>query len=245
MNLFAEKLMLILNLAPEGSGEKDMLMQWLKKYLGSQKQQEFGTEHLTRSEDLANRTYHSMATLILEACDNERWDQPDFQERLDSQNAALVDNLTQHVAVIEGMQDLVPAFFSTLHALYAAHEVGKTATNFCSFLQIQGKGTHQKQSETNKKVKEVAHQLLQVVTEKCATVKKGLDEGGWIDKVLESVLPDIQEASDGENTGVAPIIGTFKELMEENFMEEWAGQVVESWRDSVSGFSYIMAPSKD
>jgi N-terminal acetyltransferase B complex non-catalytic subunit len=84
-----------------------------------------------------------------------------------------------------------------------------------------------------------------VVTEKCATVKKGLDEGGWIDKVLESVLPDIQEASDGENAAVAPIIVTFKELIEENFMEEWAGQVVESWRDSVIGFSYIMAPSKD
>jgi N-terminal acetyltransferase B complex non-catalytic subunit len=224
MNLFVEKLMLILNLAPEGSGEKDMLMQWLKKYLGSQKYQKTKTEHLTRSEDLANRTYHSMATLILEACDNERWVQPDFQERLDSQNAVLVEYLTRHLAVIEAMQDLVPAFFGILHALYTAHEVGRTAATFCSFLQKQGKGVHQKQIESNKGVKEVAQQLLQVVMEKCAT--------------------DIQEASDGENAGVAPIIGTFKELIEENFMEEWAGQVVESWRDSVIGFSYIMAPSK-
>jgi N-terminal acetyltransferase B complex non-catalytic subunit len=245
MNLFVEKLMLILNLAPEGSGEKDMLMQWLKKYLGSQKYQKTKTEHLTRSEDLANRTYHSMATLILEACDNERWVQPDFQERLDSQNAVLVEYLTRHLAVIEAMQDLVPAFSGILHALYTAHEVGRTSATFCSFLQKQGKGVHQKQIESNKEVKEVAQQLLQVAMEKCTTVKKGLDEGGWIDKVLESVLPDIQEASDGENAGVEPIIGTFKELIEENFMEEWAGQVVESWRDSVIGFSYIMAPSKD
>jgi N-terminal acetyltransferase B complex non-catalytic subunit len=245
MNLFAEKLMLILDLTPEGSGEKNMLMQWLKKCLGSQKQQKFETEHLTRSEDLANRTYHSMATVILEACDNERWIQPDFQEKLDSQNTLLVEYLAQHVAVVEAVQDLVPAFFSILHKLYTAHEVGRAAAHFCSFLQKQGKGVSQKQIVSNKKVKEVAHQLLQVVMEKCATVKRGLDEGGWIDKVLESVLPDVQKASDGKNAGVAPIIGPFKELMEENFMEEWAGQVVESWRDSVIGFSYIMVPLKD
>jgi N-terminal acetyltransferase B complex non-catalytic subunit len=244
MNLFAENLMLILDRAPEGSREKDMLIQWLKRYLSLQKQQEIETEHLTWSEDLANRTYHSMATLILEVCDSERWVQPHFQERLDSQNALLVECLTKHLSLIEIMQDVVPAFFNILHALYTAHEVGRTAANFCDFLQKQGKSVHQKQIETNKKVKEAAHQLLQVVVDKCATIKRGLDEGGWIDKILESVLPDIQETSEGKNGGV-PIIGTLKKLIEENFMEEWAGQVVESWRDSVIGFSFLMAPSKD
>jgi N-terminal acetyltransferase B complex non-catalytic subunit len=71
------------------------------------------------------------------------------------------------------------------------------------------------------------------VIEKSSTIKKSLDEGGWIDKVLESVQGDPDVA---DTTSVA---GTLRSVVDENFMEQWAGEVVDSWKDSVKGFAYF------
>lgn len=245
MNLAAEKLMLIVDTSSGVSGQTEMLYMWLKQYLNSQKKGQstkVGSKGMTGSEDLARATYHAMALILCDSRDEGQWAETDFQRSLDKHSRNLCERLEEHVVLLETLVQLVPALGSTLHALYTAHEVGNTVVNFCSYLSKGGKDFFEKQKEAIAKINELARKLLQLVMKKCADVKKGLDEGGWIDKVLECTLLYAQDGANGVVGTSLPLVRSLKELLDENFMEEWAGQVVESWRDSVIGFSYLKAP---
>lgn len=73
---------------------------------------------------------------------------------------------------------------------------------------------------------ESATQILEAVVEKSKVIKDGLDESGWIDRVLESM----EARGPGEQ---------LRNLVGENFVEEWAGFVVEGWRESVTGLGLL------
>jgi len=243
VNLVAEKLMLIVDPSSDVAQDKELLHLWLKQYLDSRKESQpakVGSKGMTCSEDLAVAIYHAMALILREVRERDRWTESDFQGLLDKLNKGLCERLEEQLVLVENLQELAPAFGSTLHALYTAHEVGKTVVNFCSYLAKQDKNFVETQKESSAKINELAQKLLQLVVEKCAVVKKGLDEGGWIDKVLESTLPDAQEGVDTRAS--LSMVGELRELLDENFMEEWAGEVVESWKDSAIGFSYLKAP---
>lgn len=200
-----------------------------------------GSEDLTGSEALAKSTYNVMALIIHHACDRALWTEPDIKDKLDGYNKDLAEALDKHLAIIDNMESLVPAFASTIHALYTAHEVGTAMVNFCGYISRKGKDVYDKQAEANRTILDLAQRLLQTTMGKCAAVKKGLDEGGWIDKVLECVLPD----ETGEQEGVSSVIvEALREHLDEGFMEQWAGEVAESWRDSVTGLSLLKVPAK-
>ncbi|KAK4229278.1 N-acetyltransferase B complex non catalytic subunit-domain-containing protein [Podospora fimiseda] len=55
-------------------------------------------------------------------------------------------------------------------------------------------------------------------------LKEGLSESGWLDRVLEVTFPE-----DGEDEAVRRVVKGGEE-------EEWAGRVVDSWRESVKGW---------
>jgi N-terminal acetyltransferase B complex non-catalytic subunit len=244
LNLAAEKLMLIVDTSSDVAQGEELLHIWLKQYLDSQKQSpsaRVGSEGMTRSEELAATTYHAMALILQAARDQEQWTEADFQDTLDKYNKDLFDTVQEQYALVENLKEPVPAFGSTLHVLYTVHEVGRTVVKLCKYLSKQSKDVVEKQKEASMKIEELVRKLLQLVADKCAVIKKGLDEGGWIDKVLESTLP---ESEDGADSGVSlAVVSSLKELLDENFLEEWAGEVVESWRDSAIGFSYLKAPS--
>ncbi|KAK2626510.1 hypothetical protein QTJ16_003685 [Diplocarpon rosae] len=242
LNLSTEKLLLIIDPSVSSSGEASILRHWLKQHTASQDRNfssTVGGKDLTQAELLAQSTYDALALIISTACDKPLWTQPDVKDKLDGYNKDLVDSLEKHLVFVEQMESIVPAFQSTLHALYTAHEVGTMAVKFCSYILRRGKDVYEKQSDANKTVAAAGQKLLQIVAAKCAAVKKGLDEGGWIDKVLESVLPD---ESDEINKVSVEIVAALRKLVDENFMEEWAGEVVESWKDSVVGFSLLKIP---
>jgi N-terminal acetyltransferase B complex non-catalytic subunit len=242
LNLAAEKLMLIIDPSADVAQEKELLHLWLKQYLDSQKQSEPARakpEGMTRSEELAAATYHAVALILRASREQDQWAETDFQTKLNKYNTDLLESLEEQLALIKALKEPVPAFGNTLHALYTAHEVSRTILHFCKYVSKQGKGFVEKQKEATAKIEELARKLLQLVVEKCGVVKKGLDEGGWIDKVLECTLPEAQEGGDD---GAA--MGALRELLDENFLEEWAGEVVESWREAVVGLSYLKTPPK-
>jgi N-terminal acetyltransferase B complex non-catalytic subunit len=243
VNLAAEKLMLIVDPSSNVAQEKELLHLWLKQYLDSEKQNppaKVGSEGMTRSEELATDTYHAMALILRTTRDQGQWAETDFQGSLDKYNNDLIENLKEQLVLVDNLKEPVPAFGNTLHALYTAHEVGRTIVNFCKYLSKQGKDFVAKQKEASTKTEELARKLLHLVGDKCAVVKKGLDEGGWIDKVLECALPEAQQDV-GDEVKVT-IVSSLRALLDENFLEEWAGEIVESWRDSVIGFSLLKAP---
>jgi N-terminal acetyltransferase B complex non-catalytic subunit len=241
--LAAEKLMLIVDPASDVAHEREMLYLWLKQYLHSGKHLrsvKVDSQGMTHSEKLAADTYHAIALILLAGRDQDQLSENTFQDWLDQQNKDLIHSLEEQLVLIENLKEPIPAFGNTLHALYTAHEVGRTVVNFCKYGSKQGKDFVEKQKQPSAKIEELARKLLQLVVDKCAVVKKGLDEGGWIDKVLDCTLPDAQ----GPDGGVSPtLVASLRELLDENFLEEWAGEVVESWRDSAIGFSYLKPPA--
>lgn len=243
-NLLAEKVMLIVDPSPELSGEKDMLQQSLQRHLESQKQSldpKVGAKLMTRPEQLAAHAYHAMGVILIESCDQELWTEGDFKSRLENLGLELCSRLREQAEVIASLQYAVPAFQSTLNAIYTAYEIGRTALYFCKYLAGKGKAVHRSQAEANNKITEAAEKLVQEVIQKSTFIKKGIDEGGWIDKVLESVFPESQAG--GDHGSSASLMAAVREVPDEVFMEEWAGEVVESWKDSIAGFSYIKMPS--
>lgn len=228
--------MLIVDPSSNVPQQQEILLLWLKQHLQSQNASKKSDLGMTRSEDLATATYYAMALILRASQDSERKEDT-FQKSLEKMNQELSERLQEQLALIENLQELVPAFGTTLHALYTAHEVGRTVVNFCGYLSKQSKDFVENQKVGSAKITELALRMLHLVVDKCSIVKKGLDEGGWIDKVLESALP---EAQDGISESV---VGELRALLDENFLEEWAGDVVESWRDSVIGFSYLKAPA--
>lgn len=241
LNLVTEKLFQLIELSPSAVGEDALLQQWLKQHVTSQAQSatESDMAALTLPESLAHSAYKLMLNIIHDACNKERWAEPDIRDKIDGYNSELMESLQTHLASIDKMSHLVPAFASTLHALYIAHEVGITVLNFCSYISKGGKDVYEKQTEANKQVRDVAQRLLQAVTAKCTVIKQGHDESGWIDRVLGSVLPE--DDVDGDSLSVEKVL---KELVDDNFMEAWAGEVVESWKDSIVGLSLLKEPSK-
>lgn len=191
---------------------------------------------LTVPETLSQATFEALAHILNVVCDRDLCAEPDAEANLDGWNSDLVQSLEKHVESVEEMKGLVPALQSTLHALYTAHEVGIAVLGFCAYVARQGKNVYEKQVEANTKIKETAEKLLVVVEGKCRDVKKGVDEGGWIDRVLECVLPD-------EGAGGEELVKGLKELADENFMEAWAGEVVESWKDSIVGLALLKGSS--
>ena len=226
---------------------------WLKQFVDSiskegQEEAKPGKSSLNDNllampERLAMLTYNDIAQVIQLACDEEQWEEQGFRNTLDNSNTDLLGRLKKQTLFIKNAKGLAPAFSSTLHSLYTAYDIGRMVLKFSNYLSQPSMSVHSTQVAANKKVVEGARQLIQAVADTCAAIKRELDEGGWIDKVLDSVLRSEHDIPIEQAGKSVSLVGTLQELVGENFMEEWAGQVVESWKDSIIGLSYLKAPS--
>ncbi|KAF4637117.1 hypothetical protein G7Y89_g955 [Cudoniella acicularis] len=199
VNLATEKLIQLIDTAASPESSKTSIQAALSSFLTSAstppKSPTPSHKLLSKPENLARIASESMTLIILDACNHDRWSEPKFQSRVDTYNKDLLASLEGQAELLEDIKELVPALAITLHALYTAYDIAKTAVNFCTFLSKQGKEVHQSQAEASKKMEEVAKKVMKVVADKTLLIKKGLDEGGWIDKVLDSVLGGEEEES--------------------------------------------------
>jgi N-terminal acetyltransferase B complex non-catalytic subunit len=244
MNLVAENLMLVIDPASNQSSATAQL--WLKHRPGDGPDKEPGPEvssipiGLTKCEVLSMQAHNNMADIILCIGDEERRSEPDLAPGLQALNEDLCEALEMQLAHVVKIKNEALAFQETLHTLYTAYELGIMVMKFISYLSRTKQDIYNTQEQANLKTSGMAERLLQAVFEKSTTIKKGLDESGWIDKVLESVSHGEQASTD---QGIS-IADTLKGIIDENFLEEWAGHVLESWRDSVVGFSNFKSAAK-
>jgi N-terminal acetyltransferase B complex non-catalytic subunit len=243
MNLVAENLMLIIDPVSDASSVANQL--WLRHRLENGPDEQSGHEKsglspsgLTKSEHISMQAHASMANIILCVGGQERESESESASAVEAFNEDLYETLEKELTHISSMKTEALATKNTLHSLYTAYELGTTVLKFISYLSRTKQDVYNTKDEANIKTREVAERLLHAVIEKSTGIKRGLDESGWIDKVLES-------ASRGEQAGTnqpKSVADTLKEMINENFLEEWAGHVLESWRDSVVGFSYFKVP---
>ncbi|KAF7937706.1 uncharacterized protein EAE97_007502 [Botrytis byssoidea] len=181
---------------------------------------------LTRSEASALEAYSNLASIIAKACDPTASSAADFQTSLEITNKYLCAKLEQHLSFIKEDKNVTPALWNTLHTLYTAYDLASVVISATKLLALKDVKAHKLQVEQNKTLAESAKSVMEAVAEKSKEIKNGLDESGWIDRVLESM-----EVGDS--------VEQLRSLAGENFMEEWAGGMVEAWRDSVTGLGLL------
>lgn len=181
---------------------------------------------LTRSEASALEAYSNLASIISKACDPTASSAADFQASLEASNKSLCAKLEQHLSLIKEGQNVTPALWNTLHTLYTAYDLASVIISATKFLAHKDVKAHKSQIEQSKLLVESAKSVMEAVAQKSKEIKSGMDESGWIDRVLESM----EVGHSGEQ---------LRSLAGENFMEEWAGCMVEGWRDSVIGLGLL------
>jgi N-terminal acetyltransferase B complex non-catalytic subunit len=181
-------------------------------------------------EDLARICHEEMTHIIVSNFGSTQWDDANFQTTLDSSNANLISRLEQALEQIKNLKAIVPAFADVLQLLYTTYDLVLITLAFCKFLGAKDKKVHSSQAAPTAKILALCQELQKVIAEKATVVKKGLDEGGWIDKVLDSV-----NGADGQET----VIGELGDLVDAGRLEVWAGDLVEGWKDSCEGLMLL------
>ncbi|QSZ28628.1 hypothetical protein DSL72_003127 [Monilinia vaccinii-corymbosi] len=181
---------------------------------------------LTQSETSALEAYTDLASIIVKSCDPAASSTADFQSSLETSNKSLRAKLEEHLSFVKEARDTARARWNTLHTLYTAYDLASNIIQATKFLMQKDVKAHKSQIEQNKVLTESARQILGAVVEKSKDIKNGLDESGWIDRILESM----EVGESGKQV---------RDLVGENFVEEWAGFVVEGWRESVTGLGLL------
>lgn len=243
MNLVTENLMLVIDPVSHDSAAAAQL--WLKNRLADSPDKKPGQERLktnssglTKCETISLKAQTSIVDITLRAVDQEPTSESDSVSAVKASNEDLCEALEMQLEYITNIKNEALATQDTLHPLYTAYELGTTVFKFIAYISLTKQVGYNTKDEANIKTREAAERLIHAVIEKSTAVKKGLDESGWIDKVLESVLRGAQTGEDEPKA----LANTLKSMIDEVFLEEWAGHVLESWRDAVVGFSYFKAP---
>lgn len=228
-NLAAEKLKQILSpTLPDGEGQQ--LLNWLTNFAIT-KSSDQNLDVYTPAETLSAKAEEILMLLTREISDSSRWNNEKFPTRVQSSSRDLRQILGDFAQILESDQTTVPAFWKTLHNLYTAYDIVTTMQQFVAYANKQSKINTDILKQIGEEVSGAIQKLLQIVLEQVKVIKKGLDEGGWIDKLIDGALPEsgsLQETSD-----------LIRDLVDENFLEEWAGLVVESWGESAQGLNLL------
>ncbi|RFU26712.1 hypothetical protein B7463_g9620, partial [Scytalidium lignicola] len=202
---------------------------------------DLGSAEMTAPELSTASGYNSVAIIINLATNPDTWSKPHTETKLDQAYNSVSQSLEELIKMINDIQDSIPAFPTTLHPLYVAREFGTAVVDFHKYISSPERKISEQQKLLNTKLLETTQLLLTTVADKATAVNKVMEESGWIDRVLNYVLENEQDGSQQSSDLVTKAL---KSVIDEGFMETWAGEVVESWRDSVGGFVYLKTPYK-
>ncbi|CCU78903.1 cytoskeleton organisation protein/Dec1 [Blumeria hordei DH14] len=223
-SIFREHLLWIISSPEKTDNEHARDLEWLRGYISNplfDRQSEEAS--MTHSEMLVHRIFRVMTLIISEPYDDPYWSDETFQQHIREYNESLLEYLATYHQHISELYSTTPAFLNTLNALFTAHETGSALLKFCLYLQKRLSFTHDSLLQIHQNLNLEAKALIKKVVEKCTEIKKALDDCGWIDRVLFRTQ------------------GEVKILVGELFIEEWAGLVVESWRENIKGLGYLKA----
>lgn len=158
--------------------------------------------------------YYDMAKIVLSSPNHEK---------------LLVQRLVKAQIWMESLRE-APAIQLALGHFYDTYEIASAIIKLAKYLQKDPRPDHQLHQSFN-----MAERIIKTIIESSSAIKNSLDGGGWIDMVINSVFQrDL--GVDGDTTSIPRAL---KSVVHEDFMEEWAGEVVDSWKDSAKGFAYF------
>ncbi|RKF51363.1 N-terminal acetyltransferase B complex subunit arm1 [Golovinomyces cichoracearum] len=221
-----EQIQYILSLRYDSNGTEHMLgRKWLERYSNQVHTNTLDTDNMTSDEAVAHEICQLLALIAYLSCETPSSSKDEYEKSLHKYNTKLIEALEKQRSLVAQLEFVIPASQSTLHTLYTAYEVGKILITFNTYIESYESSANESQLEINKKIMHSVSSLIDDVIRAAKSIKTGLQKGGWIDRVLDKIDDEL------------------KTLVTEDFMEEWAGLVVESWRECASGLDYLVVPS--
>ncbi|RKF76353.1 N-terminal acetyltransferase B complex subunit arm1 [Golovinomyces cichoracearum] len=225
-SIFWEQMQYILSLRYESNGTKHMLgRKWLERYSNQVHTNTLDTTGMTSDEAVAHEICQLVALIAYLSCETPNLSKDEYEKSLHTYNTKLIEAFEKQRSLVAQLEFVIPASQSTLHTLYMAYEVGKLMITFNTYVESFESSANETQLEINKKFMHSVSYLIDDVVSAAQSIKAGLQKGGWLDQVLGNIDDEL------------------KTLVTEDFMEEWAGLVVESWRECASGLDYLVVPS--
>ncbi|TQS36684.1 hypothetical protein Golomagni_02856 [Golovinomyces magnicellulatus] len=222
-SILCEQIHYILSLRYDSRDTEHMLgRKWLECYANKVDTNRLDMAGMTQDEAIVHEICQSLALIAHLSCEKPSSSKDEYEKSLHTYNTNLIEALEKQRSLVGGLEFSVPASQSTLHTLYTAYDVGKIIITFNSYVESYGSSANESQLEINKKIMQSVSSLISDVVNVAQSIKTGLQEGGWIDQVLDKIDDEM------------------KTLVNEDFLEEWAGLVVESWRESASGLGYLV-----
>ncbi|CAG8961090.1 hypothetical protein HYFRA_00002633 [Hymenoscyphus fraxineus] len=233
LNLVSEKILqLFMPSTTTKSANQASLKAFLATPLEFPKVKDAST-YLTKPENCARKFYEAISNILHSSLSSSFWKEQKFESRLEAHNEDLRNALSSLLELLNGIKDLTPAFGHVLHAIFTAHSLASHILSFIDFqTKIPSKEIHPSQLAANKKTEMLAREIIQKTLQMVGAIKKGMDEGGWIDRVLDSVTGAAAEGAGGVGElmdgGAMEMVGAIKKGMDEG---GWIDRVL----DSVTG----------
>jgi hypothetical protein len=201
----------------------------------------------------------SLISMIRLACDPEKSSLETSPAALEDRGYEACDHLSVIQKSVQNVFDLVdddegkwiPTFTSTLHPLYTAYEAAKLTVAAADLLTQQKLQPFERLVAKLGDMKGTAKGLRQMLKRTAEAVKERLNDNPWLDFVLQEVQHDNPIVDDdstirgdtrtnsGSESSVSYLgIGpSITRALGAEFLENWTGEVVESWRDSARGLA--------
>lgn len=167
MDLFTEKVATAIDPIADSVSTSSARL-WLSQNLDSVKARIRDTQH--HLEDFRYIVYYKIASVVTT---------PDSPLGLD---------LGEIQQLLSRFERFGPASQGDLRLLYVSYELGTAVLKFVAYTLRE---VSHLESFNADEVRSDAELLIKTVIEKSLTIKKSLDEGGWMDKVKESVQGDL------------------------------------------------------
>jgi hypothetical protein len=227
-----------------------------------------------------------LATIILHAIDPEMVEvdkKPALITGFCYSVRQTIDAVTNSIMNVIGEDyedDWVPMFITTLNPLYSAHEAANLIIAGVDYLSNSKLWVSPGITEAILRLKEEAANLKKLVVQKGMMVRSRVNNGQWLDRVLEHLKSDLpnqeptptdiehqnqevignrekhDQGSDvpclsPKNKSNYPDSKDFpafayqgmgellSEVIPEEFLEHWAGEIVDSWRESTMGLACL------
>jgi hypothetical protein len=212
-------------------------------------------EFCTPSEGSLITIGRNTAKFVIHACDMTRIPGEDNDALVSKAAGSIVAQLLNmvHTQVIQKcdiqQKKWIPGFTNTLHPLYTVYEAASLVDSVMDFIISPLVYTSKAAKDQAKYLKTEMQKIRAQVAVTSAEVRKRMSDSGWMDLVLEEIQDDlptfVQEADsqvqdDGQSLGDVWTPGhAITEAVGQDFLEWFAGELVNSWNESVCGLACL------
>jgi hypothetical protein len=140
------------------------------------------------------------------------------------------------------VEDWIPSFGGTLHPMYTAYEIGTLVLSVADILLKTGSFAQPEAKLNAQSLKGSANELYEKIFEIAKKARSFVNENAWLDWILDRLrFENVHNGDKAARTEPAKytISHSIMRVVGHQFCENWAGEIMDSWRESVMGFAYL------